>query len=45
MRLAARGLRTEARGFDLDDTEADFLTVATEEEIELERECDLEVLL
>lgn len=43
--LAGRCLRPVVRGLVLEETEADFLTVLTEDEIELDREFDLEVLL
>ena len=43
--LAARGLGATTLGLVLEETEADFLTVVTEDEIELDLEFDLDVLL
>ncbi len=43
--LVARGRGAATRGLVLDETEVDFLTVVTDEEIELDLEMDLEFLL
>ena len=43
--LAARGRAAATLGLVLDETDADFLTVVTDEEIELDLEFDREVLL